>query len=59
MWVLMEMREVPAGQAAAREFGEAAFRCLDRRIANSPPERGEKRWREGWRNRCHGYARPL
>ncbi|NNC87999.1 MAG: hypothetical protein HKN82_06005, partial [Akkermansiaceae bacterium] len=54
MWALMEMRDVPAGAAAATEFGRATFRCLDRRIANSPPARGEKRWREGWRNRCYG-----
>jgi hypothetical protein len=59
MWVLREMREVPAGSAAAVEFGNAAKRCLDRRITNSPPERGESRWREGWHNRCEGYGKPL
>jgi len=59
MWVLREMREVPAGPAAAVEFGNAAKRCLDRRITNSPPERGESRWRAGWHNRCDGYGKPL
>ncbi len=59
MWVLMEMRDVPAGQPAAREFAAAAKRCLDRRIKNSPPARGENRWRAGWHNRCDSYARPL
>ena len=59
MWVLKEMREVSAGPAAAVEFGEAAKRCLDRRIANSPPARGESRWRAGWHNRCEGYGKPL
>jgi len=59
MWVLMEMAEVPAGQAAAREFARAAKRVLDRRISNSPPERGEKRWRQGWHSRCDGYAQPF
>lgn len=59
MWVLMEMAEVPAGQPAAEEFAAAAKRCLDRRIHNSPPARGENRWRAGWHNRCNTYARPL
>lgn len=57
--VLQEMRDTPAGQAAAAEFAAAAKRCLDRRIANSPPARGEDRWRQGWHNRCTTYARPL
>ena len=57
--VLGEMREVPSGPAAAREFGESAKRVLSRRIANSPPERGEKRWEPGWHNRCDTYGRPL
>ncbi|MGY8647343.1 MAG: hypothetical protein ACKVLL_08295 [Verrucomicrobiales bacterium] len=59
MWVLMEMKEVPGGQAAAKEFGQAAKRRLDLRIKNSPPARGEKRWRAGWHNRCESYGRPL
>ena len=59
LWVLMEMREVPGGPTAAREFGAAATRCLDRRIANSPPARGESRWKAGWHSRCHGYGKPL
>lgn len=58
-WVLQEMRDVPAGAPARREFAAAAKRCLDRRIANSPPARGEARWRAGWHNRCDTYARPL
>lgn len=59
MWVLMEMKDVPSGPAAAREFGAAAARCLDRRIANSDPARGERRWQAGWRNRCRAYGNPL
>ena len=59
MQVLGEMQDVPAGPAAAKEFGEAAKRCLDRRIANSPPSRGEVRWKAGWHNRCDTYGRPL
>ncbi len=57
--VLGEMREVPAGAAAASEFSAAAKRVLSRRIALSPPARGEKRWEQGWHNRCSTYARPL
>jgi hypothetical protein len=57
--VLQGMREVPAGGAAAREFAASAKRTLDRRIANSPPARGESRWRAGWHNRCDSYGRPL
>ena len=57
--VLGEMKDVPSGAAAATEFAAAAKRVLSRRIANSPPERGEKRWEEGWHNRCNTYGRPL
>jgi hypothetical protein len=59
MWVLIEMRDVSPGESAASEFAAAAKRCLDRRIKNSPKSRGEKRWREGWHNRCDTYAKPL
>jgi len=59
MWVLMEMKNVSSGQAAAQEFGAAAKRRLDLRIKNSPQSRGESRWRAGWHNRCDSYAKPL
>ncbi|MGL5017401.1 MAG: hypothetical protein ACRDBP_04655 [Luteolibacter sp.] len=59
MQVLGGMKEVPAGAPAAAEFSASAKRVLSRRIANSPPARGEKRWEEGWHNRCNSYARPL
>lgn len=57
--VLGEMKDVSGGAAAASEFAAAAKRVLSRRIANSPPARGEKRWEQGWHNRCGTYARPL
>lgn len=57
--VLGEMKDVSSGSAAATEFAAAATRCLNRRIENSPPARGEARWRAGWTNRCQTYARPL
>ena len=59
MQVLGGMKDVPAGAPAAAEFAASAKRILSRRIANSPPERGEKRWETGWHNRCDTYGRPL
>ena len=59
MQVLGDMKDVPAGPAAASEFASAAKRVLARRVQNSPPARGEKRWLEGWQNRCSSYGRPL
>jgi hypothetical protein len=57
--VLGGMKDVPAGNPAAAEFAASAKRALARRIENSPPARGEKRWLVGWFNRCDTYARPL
>lgn len=57
--VLGEMGDVPSGPKAASEFAASAKRVLSRRIANSPKARGEKRWEEGWHNRCSTYGRPL
>ena len=59
MWVLMDMRDGPPGQASAREFSSAAKRRLDLRVRNSPPARGERRWTAGWHNRCDTYAKSL
>jgi hypothetical protein len=57
--VLAGMKDVPAGPAAASEFAASAKRMMDRRIANSPPARGEARWKEGWHNRCDTYGKAL
>ena len=59
MQVLGNMKDVPAGPAAASEFAASAKRMLSRRIANSPPGRNEAKWLPGWHNRCDTYARPL
>jgi hypothetical protein len=59
MQVLGGMKDVPSGAPAATEFAASAKRILSRRIANSPPARGEKRWEEGWHNRCNSYGKPL
>ncbi len=57
--VLEEMRPVVAGNAASTEFSRAAGKVLSRRVANSPADRGERRWLQGWLNRCATYAVPL
>lgn len=45
-----------AGPGAPREFATRAAAILTRRVANSPPARGEKRWLAGWKNRVRSYA---
>lgn len=57
--VLSNMKSSQGGQASAKEFAESAKRMLLRRVKNSPPARGEKRWTAGWNNRCDTYAKPL
>lgn len=42
--------------SATAEFSRAAASVLERRVKNSPPERGEARWLPGWKNRVRGYA---
>lgn len=62
-WGLLQVLEgMPKAKTAWQqpgEFAESAKRVLSRRVANSPPERGEKRWLAGWHNRCEAYKRPL
>jgi len=38
-----------------KAFADSAKAMLDRRIKNSPPARGEKRWRSGWGWRLKTY----
>lgn len=51
--VLIEMR--PGSSPPHHRFSDAAKTVLRRRVANSPPERGENRWLQGWMNRCESY----
>lgn len=53
--VLQSMKDTAPGNPALDEFSAAAIRVLERRVANSPPERKEKRWLEGWKKRCLTY----
>jgi hypothetical protein len=52
--VLMNM-QAPDAKSAPAAFAESAKRVLARRVQNSPAERGERRWLEGWKNRCDAY----
>jgi len=56
--VLETMSKTAPGAPAVNAFSDAAIHVLDRRIKNSPPERGEQRWRAGWVNRCRTYRDP-
>lgn len=55
--VLSNMRPSKGGQDSARAFADSTKFTLNQRIKNSPAERGEKRWKAGWDNRCETYAK--
>jgi hypothetical protein len=38
-----------------KAFALSAKKMLSRRIKNSPPARGEERWRKGWNVRLDTY----
>ena len=57
-WGLLQVLENMHGtQSALDEFASSAKTVLRRRVANSPPERGEARWLSGWLARVDGYAK--
>jgi hypothetical protein len=57
-WGLLQVLENMYGtQSALDEFAASAKTVLRRRVANSPPERGEARWLSGWLARVDGYAK--
>jgi len=53
--VLEEMNGTETGISALREFVKSAEQVMARRVENSPPERNEKRWLPGWKNRLNTY----
>jgi len=57
--VLKNMRPVKEGPFALQEFARSAIATLENRVRNSPPEKNEKKWLPGWRNRINSYTRPL
>lgn len=55
-WGLLQVLEtMPEDGAALPGFVKAADQVLTRRVANSPPSRGEAKWLPGWRNRLKTY----
>ncbi|MGL6064259.1 MAG: hypothetical protein ACRC0S_04175 [Fusobacteriaceae bacterium] len=58
-WGLLQILELMKGDElnskALNEFADNAIFVLNRRIENSPKERGEERWKESWTNRCNSY----
>ncbi len=52
--VLLEMD--PETEDASQAFVDAAKEVLSRRIQNSPPDRNETQWKEGWFNRIDSYS---
>ena len=58
-WGLLQVLEGMSGSgdgaAAANEFADSAARVLRERVENSPPERNEKRWLQGWLSRVATY----
>jgi hypothetical protein len=55
-WGLLQVLESMGDGEPLREFSNTAAKVLKRRVANSPPARGEARWLPGWLSRVHGYA---
>ncbi|HDN25842.1 MAG TPA: hypothetical protein ENG03_01845 [Thioploca sp.] len=57
-WGLLQVLENMQGNSAdvMGEFAQAAEFVLRRRIQNSPPERNESRWFQGWKNRIKTYT---
>jgi len=53
--VLERMSGDRAGEQAIVEFVRAAGDILKERVKNSPPQRNEKRWLAGWKNRLDTY----
>ena len=58
-WGLLQVLEHmdPKEPNKLKAFAESAKAMLSRRIKNSPPARGEERWRKGWNVRLETYWR--
>jgi len=56
-WGLLQVLEHmdPHASNKQKAFALSAKKMLSRRIRNSPPERGEERWRKGWNKRVDTY----
>ena len=58
-WGLMQVLELmdEACENPIEEFAKRAKEVLQRRVDNSPLERGEERWTKGWNNRIDTYVK--
>jgi len=54
--VLENMKGTEIGKAALTEFSNSAKFVLQRRVNNSDPSKNEKKWLQGWFNRCNTYV---
>jgi hypothetical protein len=55
-WGLLQVLEgMKDSHSALDEFTDSAKTVLQRRVANSPPARGEERWLRGWLARVESY----
>ena len=54
--VLENMKGTETGKAALTEFTNSAKFVLQRRVNNSDPSKKERKWLQGWFNRCNTYA---
>ena len=54
--VLENMKGTETGKAVLTEFSNSAKFVLQRRVNNSDPSKNEKKWLQGWFNRCNTYA---
>ena len=53
--VLEGMSKASSGREAVKDFAESAKKVLTKRVRNSPPERNESRWLQGWLDRINTY----
>ncbi len=54
--VLENMKGAETGKAALTEFSNSAKFVLQRRVNNSDPSKNERKWLQGWFNRCNTYS---
>ena len=54
--VLENMKGTETGKAALTEFSNSAKFVLQRRVNNSDPSKNERKWLQGWFNRCNTYS---
>ena len=53
--VLENMKGTGSGKVALEEFSNSAKAVLERRVKNAGPDSNEKKWLQGWLNRCNTY----